>query len=84
MRDWSLHSWCLPLISLSSSGRIPPSPPSQAIGSGPPPVLSRVLSFAPQAIIQLALSLSFHNDLPFCFFAQTFAFVTFNKVRGPY
>ncbi|GAQ78300.1 mannosyltransferase [Klebsormidium nitens] len=40
----------------------------------------RLLAFLPQALTQLGLSAAFARDLPFCMFAQTVAFVAFNKV----
>ncbi|CAL5331665.1 unnamed protein product [Camellia sinensis] len=43
-------------------------------------VLEKLISFLPQFIVQLALVLRFAQDLPFCFFVQTAAFVSFNKV----
>ncbi|CAI5941367.1 unnamed protein product [Closterium sp. NIES-64] len=45
-----------------------------------PSVTSRILSFLPQLLLQLTFSFKFYHDLPFCLFAQTFAFVAFNKV----
>ena len=43
-------------------------------------VAEKLISFLPQFIVQLVLVLSFAQDLPFCFFLQTVAFVAFNKV----
>lgn len=43
-------------------------------------VLEKLISFLPQFIVQLALVFRFAQDLPFCFFVQTVAFVAFNKV----
>ena len=43
-------------------------------------VLEKLVSFLPQFIVQLALVFRFAQDLPFCFFVQTVAFVAFNKV----
>ncbi|CAL5381967.1 unnamed protein product [Camellia sinensis] len=43
-------------------------------------VLEKLIPFLPQFIVQLALVLRFAQDLPFCFFVQTVAFVSFNKV----
>ncbi|KAK9092492.1 hypothetical protein Syun_027403 [Stephania yunnanensis] len=43
-------------------------------------VLEKLISFLPQMAVQLFLILYFAQDLPFCFFAQTVAFVAFNKV----
>ncbi|XP_052194602.1 GPI mannosyltransferase 1 isoform X2 [Diospyros lotus] len=43
-------------------------------------VLEKLISFLPQFIVQLALVFRFVQDLPFCFFVQTVAFVAFNKV----
>ncbi|KAL7236310.1 hypothetical protein ACSBR1_019561 [Camellia fascicularis] len=43
-------------------------------------VSEKLISFLPQFIVQLALILHFAQDLPFCFFVQTVAFVAFNKV----
>ena len=43
-------------------------------------VLEKLVSFLPQLIVQLVLILSFAQDLPFCCFVQTVAFVAFNKV----
>ncbi|BBN20063.1 GPI mannosyltransferase 1 subunit M [Marchantia polymorpha subsp. ruderalis] len=40
----------------------------------------RLLAFVPQMSVQLVLVAFFAKDLPFCFFLQTVAFVTFNKV----
>ncbi|KAK8969677.1 GPI mannosyltransferase 1 [Platanthera guangdongensis] len=42
--------------------------------------LEKVISFLPQLIVQLTLVLHFAEDLPFCLFLQTAAFVSFNKV----
>ena len=38
------------------------------------------LAFVPQAALLLALAARFGRDLPFCMFAQTLVFVSFNKV----
>lgn len=38
------------------------------------------LAFLPQAALLLALAARFGRDLPFCMFAQTLVFVSFNKV----
>lgn len=43
-------------------------------------VVERLISFLPQFLVQLVLIICFAQDLPFCFFAQTVAFVAFNKV----
>ncbi|KAL6953900.1 hypothetical protein U1Q18_044279 [Sarracenia purpurea var. burkii] len=43
-------------------------------------VLEKLISFLPQFMVQLALVFRFAQDLPFCFFVQTVAFVAFNKV----
>ncbi|XP_057464578.1 GPI mannosyltransferase 1-like isoform X2 [Actinidia eriantha] len=43
-------------------------------------VLEKLISFLPQFTVQLALVFRFAQDLPFCFFVQTVAFVAFNKV----
>ncbi|KAG6589029.1 GPI mannosyltransferase 1, partial [Cucurbita argyrosperma subsp. sororia] len=43
-------------------------------------VVEKLISFLPQLVVQLVLVLSFAEDLPFCWFAQTVAFVAFNKV----
>ncbi|XP_022136205.1 GPI mannosyltransferase 1 [Momordica charantia] len=43
-------------------------------------VVEKLISFLPQLVVQLVLVLSFAQDLPFCWFAQTVAFVAFNKV----
>ncbi|XP_031483461.1 GPI mannosyltransferase 1 [Nymphaea colorata] len=43
-------------------------------------VLEKLISFIPQLAVQLVLVFTFANDLPFCFFVQTVAFVAFNKV----
>eukprot|EP01018_Ginkgo_biloba_P007914 Gb_35994 [translate_table: standard] len=40
----------------------------------------RLMSFLPQFMVQLVLVLFFAHDLPLCLFAQTVAFVAFNKV----
>ncbi|CAK9151229.1 unnamed protein product [Ilex paraguariensis] len=42
--------------------------------------LEKLISFLPQIIVQLVLIFRFAQDLPFCFFVQTLAFVAFNKV----
>ncbi|RCN38785.1 diphthine synthase [Ancylostoma caninum] len=38
------------------------------------------LAFLPQFILIVYFAFRYHNDLPFCWFMSTFAFVTFNKV----
>lgn len=43
-------------------------------------VVEKLISFFPQLIVQLILILKFAQDLPFCCFVQTLAFVAFNKV----
>lgn len=43
-------------------------------------LLERLLAFVPQMGVQSVLAVYFAKDLPFCFFAQTVAFVAFNKV----
>ncbi|KAI3960692.1 hypothetical protein MKX01_003866 [Papaver californicum] len=43
-------------------------------------VVEKLISFLPQLIIQLVLIVRFAQDLPFCLFVQTVAFVAFNKV----
>lgn len=43
-------------------------------------VLEKVISFLPQLTVQFILVLHFAEDLPFCLFLQTVAFVSFNKV----
>ncbi|XP_059656418.1 GPI mannosyltransferase 1-like isoform X2 [Cornus florida] len=43
-------------------------------------ILEKLISFLPQTIVQLVLIFRFAQDLPFCFFLQTVAFVAFNKV----
>ncbi|CAI0398483.1 unnamed protein product [Linum tenue] len=43
-------------------------------------LVEKLISFLPQSIVQLVLVSSFAQDLPFCFFLQTVAFVAFNKV----
>ncbi|KAA8531600.1 hypothetical protein F0562_006309 [Nyssa sinensis] len=43
-------------------------------------LIEKLISFLPQIIVQLALIFRFAQDLPFCFFVQTGAFVSFNKV----
>ncbi|KAK3037155.1 hypothetical protein RJ639_031042 [Escallonia herrerae] len=40
----------------------------------------KLISFLPQVTVQLVLIWRFAQDLPFCFFLQTLAFVAFNKV----
>ncbi|KAI8532583.1 hypothetical protein RHMOL_Rhmol11G0224700 [Rhododendron molle] len=45
-------------------------------------VVEKLISFLPQFIVQLALVFRFAQDLPFCFFVQTVAFVAFNKLSG--
>lgn len=42
--------------------------------------LEKLSSFLPQMMVQLALIFSFFEDILFCLFAQTVAFVAFNKV----
>ena len=37
-------------------------------------------SFVPQFLLVFISGLKYYDDLPFCFFVQTFLFVTFNKV----
>lgn len=43
-------------------------------------ILEKLVSFLPQLTVQLVLILRFAQDLPFCLFLQTVAFVAFNKV----
>ncbi|KAK4562098.1 hypothetical protein RGQ29_004817 [Quercus rubra] len=43
-------------------------------------VVEKLISFLPQFVVQFILVLSFAQDLPFCWFLQTVAFVAFNKV----
>ncbi|KAK1279281.1 GPI mannosyltransferase 1 [Acorus gramineus] len=43
-------------------------------------VLEKLVSFLPQLVVQLVLVFRFAEDLPFCLFLQTVAFVAFNKV----
>ncbi|KAL9242493.1 hypothetical protein vseg_016485 [Gypsophila vaccaria] len=43
-------------------------------------IVEKLISFLPQFTLQLVLMFSFALDLPFCFLAQTVAFVAFNKV----
>lgn len=43
-------------------------------------LMEKLISFLPQFFVQLALILRYAQDLPFCFFIQTVAFVAFNKV----
>ena len=43
-------------------------------------VVEKLISFLPQFMVQLVLIFCFAQDLPFCFFVQTVAFVAFNKV----
>lgn len=45
-------------------------------------VVEKLISFLPQFVVQLVLIFSFAQDLPFCLFLQTVAFVAFNKVRN--
>lgn len=45
-------------------------------------LLERVLAFVPQMGVQSVIANYFAKDLPFCFFAQTVAFVAFNKVQA--
>ena len=39
-----------------------------------------LITFIPQALFVVGFAYKFHSDLPFCFFIQTFMFVSFNKV----
>ncbi|KAF5741897.1 GPI mannosyltransferase 1 isoform X2 [Tripterygium wilfordii] len=43
-------------------------------------VVEKLISFFPQFVVQLVLIFRFSQDLPFCIFLQTVAFVAFNKV----
>ncbi|KAJ1413474.1 Mannosyltransferase, DXD [Sesbania bispinosa] len=43
-------------------------------------VVEKLVSFLPQLLVQLILICCFAQDLPFCLFVQTVAFVAFNKV----
>ncbi|KAI3702082.1 hypothetical protein L6452_27734 [Arctium lappa] len=43
-------------------------------------ISEKLISFLPQLTVQLVLIFRFAQDLPFCFFVQTVAFVAFNKV----
>lgn len=47
-------------------------------------VMEKLISFLPQIVVQLVLVFHFSQDLPFCFFVQTLAFVAFNKVCWPW
>ncbi|RZC66824.1 hypothetical protein C5167_010518 [Papaver somniferum] len=47
-------------------------------------VVEKLISFLPQLIVQLALIVRFAQDLPFCLFVQTVAFVAFNKCPPSY
>lgn len=42
--------------------------------------LEKLISFLPQMMVQLVVVFRFFEDIPFCLFAQTVAFVAFNKV----
>lgn len=42
--------------------------------------LEKLISFLPQLMVQLSVVFAFWEDLPFCLFVQTVAFVAFNKV----
>lgn len=42
--------------------------------------MEKLISFLPQFVVQLVLMFCFAQDLPFCLFLQTVAFVAFNKV----
>ena len=46
-------------------------------------VVEKLISFLPQFVVQFILVLKFAQDLPFCWFLQTVAFVAFNKVCMP-
>lgn len=54
--------------------------PLYLVGPGALRRLISTLAFVPQAALLLALAARFGRDLPFCMFAQTLVFVTFNKV----
>ncbi|GAV67843.1 Mannosyl_trans domain-containing protein [Cephalotus follicularis] len=43
-------------------------------------LMEKLISFLPQFILQLVVIFCFAQDLPFCLFVQTVAFITFNKV----
>ncbi|PIA27154.1 hypothetical protein AQUCO_08300090v1 [Aquilegia coerulea] len=43
-------------------------------------ILEKLVSFLPQLTVQLVLIFRYAQDLPFCLFVQTVAFVAFNKV----
>ncbi|XP_028804706.1 GPI mannosyltransferase 1 isoform X2 [Neltuma alba] len=43
-------------------------------------MVEKLISFLPQFVVQLVLIFSIAQDLPFCLFVQTVAFVAFNKV----
>ncbi|PIA38507.1 hypothetical protein AQUCO_02700008v1 [Aquilegia coerulea] len=43
-------------------------------------ILEKLVSFLPQLTVQLVLIFRYVQDLPFCLFVQTVAFVAFNKV----
>jgi phosphatidylinositol glycan class M len=43
-------------------------------------VAEKLISFLPQFLVQLVLIFCLAQDIPFCFFVQTVAFVAFNKV----
>ncbi|KAG6791146.1 hypothetical protein POTOM_000258 [Populus tomentosa] len=43
-------------------------------------LVEKLISFLPQLIVQLVLIIRFAQDLPFCLFLQTVAFVAFNKL----
>lgn len=46
----------------------------------PFPELQGIITTLPQLLIQLVFAVNFYQDLPFCFFVQTYSFVVFNKV----
>ena len=50
------------------------------VENSPQAWLLGLLAFVPQLVMVVSLGIRFYEDISFCCFVQTFAFVAFNKV----